>query len=210
MPSVTGYLVLTLVTVKVLLADESLFSSDIFLDDSEPVSDLSFAFTDPPGPRADELFRNENAPDLSSDQLFAFANPADTTNSIDFDYFGPDEVPEYWDDGLTALSADADHPDCDSSESQLPARLRARAGTCAAFPTIDTPVVIDLLNPKLKLKPICPMVEFPALLIAVCSSGNPLDEWGPPDNVLLYDSSQGGSICIPWLLHGVRKHESRY
>lgn len=204
MRSTAGYLVLILVTAKVVLADENLFSSDTFLDDLEPISDLSFAFTDPSGPKADGLFRNENAPDLSSGLLFAFADPDDSTNSIGFDYFHPDEVSEYWNEGLTSLSADADNSNCASSESQLPARLRARAGTCAAWPSIDTPVEIDLLDPKLKLQPICPTVEFPFYPIAVCSSGNFLDEWGPVNNVILYNSNQGRSICIPWLLHGLQ------
>ena len=200
MGHVTSNLVLTMVAVKALLADEIPWSSDIFTDDYGPVSDLSLAFVDPSSP---------SVPDSFSDLLFPPANSADpvkfdSVNPANFeladpaelDYFQPDESPGLWDDGLTTLLAGTDDPSCGSVDSQLPSRLRVRAGTCAASsPSADLPVLFDLSDPNLKLKPICPIPQFPFYTIPVCSSGNPLDEWGPLHNVILYNSVQGKSGC---------------
>lgn len=186
MRAVTAHLMLTFVMVVASFADKDFSPITFFMDDFGPSSDLSSASTDSPFANSYEVFENENAPDLSLDLSFV---PADSSA---LDYFQPDEDSEYWHEGLPTLSTDAENPSC-----HLPARIRARGGTCAASPTIDPPTLFDLSDPNLKLKPICPMDEFPFYLIAVCSSGNPLDEWGPVNSLLLYDSEQGELVYTP-------------
>lgn len=205
MRAATTHLVLKFVVVMGSFADKDLLPTNLFLDDNGPISDLSFLSTDPLYANADEMFDNEFASDVSPDVSFI------SDDSPSLDYFQPDGISEYWDEGPSTLSADAENPGCTSSESQPPARLRARAGagagTCASTDYKAPPTVFDLSDPKLKLRPICPMAEFPMLPIAVCSSGNPLDEWGPLNNVLLYNSERGKSIYTPSSLYGSKMQD---
>lgn len=205
MRAVTADLVLIFALVMDLSADKKFLATASFMDDYAPSTDLSFASTDSSFSNGDDLFENGNAPDLSLD-----LSPDLSFGSADLsalDYFQPDEASGYGDSGLSifsadpTLSADAENPNCNSDESQLPARLRARSGACGATSSpIDPPTLFDLTDPRLKLQPICPMEAFPFYTIAVCSSGNPLDEWGPITALLLYDSEQGESIYAPSFL----------
>ena len=199
MHAVTAHLVLTFVVVMGLFTDNDFWSTTFSPEDYGPISDLSFASADALDANPDNIFGDENASDLSLDLPFVSAEP------FAFDYFHPDEDFESWDDGLSTLSADAENSNCIPGENQLPARVRARDGTCAAPSTIDPPTVYDLSDPSLKLKPICPMEEFPFYPIAVCSSGDPLDEWGPSNSRLLYDSEQGESISTPSQFRGSKE-----
>lgn len=195
MRSVAAHLVLTFVMVMDSIADKDFLSPNFFLDGyDESISGLSFASTDSSNPNAEEAFENGNSPD----QLFVSADSSALDNSQ------PDQISGYWDEGLSTLLADADNPNCISGESQLSARIRARDDTCVVSPAIiEPPTVFDLSDPNLKMKPICPMTRFPFYTIAVCSSGNFLDEFGPISALLLYDSEQGESIYTPWFTNTV-------
>lgn len=182
MRSVTALAILMLGTVNVSLADEDPLLSNVFTDDWGPVADFSLGLSWTSNIAPEEALGSLNAGDLSSDLLFA---------SADYSGFQTDEAPGLWDDGTTSLSADGDNENCGSGDIQLPARLRARNNECSAAIVKETPVIIDLLDPKIKMKPICPLEKFPFYLIAVCSSGNPLDVWGPSTALLLYDSTEG-------------------
>lgn len=193
MCATTAHLVVTFVMVMVSFANIDFLPDILFLDDNGLMSDLSFASVDSSLPNVEEMFENEVAPDLALDLSIVSAD------SSSLEYFQLDDISEYWDEEPSTLSADAENPECVSGGSRLSARLRARAGaeTCVSPYNKDPPTVFDLSNPNLKLRPICPMAEYPMLPIAVCSSGNPLDVWGPLNNFLLYDSEQGESIYTP-------------
>ena len=203
MRATTAHLVLAFVMVMVSFADKDFLPNTLFPNDNGLVSDLSFASVDSSLPNVDEMFENEVAPNLPLDLSFVSAD------SSSLEYFQPDDISEYWDEEPSTLSADAENPECVSGGSWLSARLRARAGaeTCVSPYYKDPPTVLDLSNPNLKLRPICPMAEYPMLPIAVCSSGNPLDVWGPLNNFLLYDSERGKSIYTPSFLHGSKMHD---
>lgn len=168
-----------LIAGRVSFADEDLLSSNFFVDDYGPASDLSFASSD--ASTSDDL-------NLGPDQIFPIAGSIDPD---EFDYPQANEMPIIWDEKSTMFSLNMDHSNCGPSDTGLPSRLRRRGDTCTLSPPVDPPVVFDLSDPNLKLQPICPIPQFPFYTIAVCSSGNPLDEWGPLNNVILYDSVQG-------------------
>ena len=175
-------------------ADNDFLPSTLFQDNGL-ISDLSFASIDSSLANVDEIFENDVTPDVTPDV------PPDVSfmsaDSSTLDFFQPDSISEFWNEAPATVQADVENPECISGERQLlPSRLRARAGdwSCTSTYNKEPPTVFDLSNPNLKLKPICPMAEFPMLPIAVCSSGNPLDEWGPLNNFLLYDSERGELI----------------
>lgn len=198
MRSATGHLLLTFLMVMDLFADKDFLPSTLFLDDNGLMSDLSFASIDSSLANADEIFENDVTPDVSLNISPDVSPdvPFVSADSSTLDFFQPDKISDFWNEAPATLQADVENPECISGEGQLPARLRARAGawSCTTTYNKEPPTVFDLSNPSLKLKPICPMAEFPMLPIAVCSSGNPLDEWGPLNNFLLYDSERGELI----------------
>lgn len=193
MRSAIRHLVLTLLMVMNSFADKSFLPGTLFLDDNGIISDLLFASIDSSLANGDEIFENDVTPDVSHDMSpdISFGSADSST----LDYFQLDDHSEFWDEAPATLQEAVQNPECISGESQLPTRLRARTGTgtgtCTSTYTKEPPTVFDLSDPNLKLKPVCPMAAFPMLPIAVCSSGNPLDEWGPLNNFLLYDSERG-------------------
>jgi hypothetical protein len=189
---VTAWVILMLGAVKVSFAGEDDRPSNVFTDDWGPIPDLSFGLSGISNINPDGDLGSWNTGDLSSDLSLASADSSD---------FQTDEVSGLWDEGTTLLSVDGDDSNCYSGDVQLPARLRARVDECPTATTPSTtvedpPVIFDLLDPKLKLKPICPLEQFPFYVIPVCSSGNPLDVWGPSTAVLLYDATEGRRILF--------------